>query len=49
MNINRHTNNFYILRPLFAVIMAIIHAATLSGVRVATTISQYIISEVAAD
>ncbi|MDP0589466.1 MAG: acyltransferase [Candidatus Endonucleobacter bathymodioli] len=49
MNINRHSNNFDFLRLLFAVIVAIVHAATLSGVGVITTISQYISSEVAVD
>jgi len=49
MKINRDSNNFDFLRLLFAVIVAVVHAATLSGSGVTSTIGQYISSEVAVD
>ena len=49
MKINRTTNNFDFLRLLFALTVAIVHAATLSGVSIISNISQYLSSEVAVD
>ncbi|MDH5484494.1 MAG: acyltransferase [Gammaproteobacteria bacterium] len=49
MKINRDSNNFDFLRLLFALIVAVVHAGTLSGVAFISSTNQYISSEVAVD